>query len=166
MNTIIFLFGPSCSGKSSLGEALHDSLGKEWTYIDRDDLVEQKLCTDATADETLEERIQVLKNKIIVDAQIPWREKRKGEFYFLVLPPLNVLIERDDRRTVRLQRTQESACRAREFVLFTHNILNKMDKKDFNLCFDSSQEPITEEVIAITKMLAEKTVNQHNLKLY
>lgn len=87
MNNIIFLFGPSCSGKSTLAKALHNHFGNEWTYIDRDDLIEQNLCTDLTADATLEERIRSIKNKVIIDAQIPWRKKREGEFYFRVLPP-------------------------------------------------------------------------------
>src|ERR1700722_7641570 len=98
MNNIIYLFGASCSGKSTLGKALQNSLGNQWTYIDRDDLIEQGLCSDSTANAALEEKVQSIKNRVIIDAQIPWRKKRKDELYFLVLPPLKTLLERDATR--------------------------------------------------------------------
>ena len=153
MGNVIFLFGASCSGKSTLGKALQNSLGSQWTYIDRDDLVEQNLCTDSTANATLEERIRSIKNKIIIDAQIPWREKRKGEFYFMVLPPLKVLLERDKIRTIQLQRPKERAHYAREYVIETYNTLSIMEKKNFNRYFDSSQESVQDEVNTIKSII-------------
>jgi Chloramphenicol phosphotransferase-like protein len=146
MSGIIFLFGPSCSGKSTLGNALQNSLGNGWTYIDRDELIEQNICTDSTADKTLEERIQLIRNKIIIDAQIPWREKRNGEFYFMVLPPLEVLLKRDTNRTEKLQRTEKQAHYAQEYVIETFKILSSLDTRDFNYCFDSSRVSGEEEV--------------------
>lgn len=152
-NNVIFLFGPSCSGKSTLGRALQNNLGRQWTYIDRDDLIEQNLCTESTADATLEKRIESIKNKIIVDAQIPWREKEKSEFYFMVLPPLKVLLERDAIRTVQLQRPKERAQFAQEYVIESYNILISMDKKSFNCCFDSSKETVQDEVNTIKSII-------------
>lgn len=153
MSDIIFLFGPSCSGKSTLGKALQNTLGCEWTYVDRDDLIEQHACTDATADKTLEERIESIKNKIIIDAQIPWRERRKGEFYFLVLPPLEVLLKRDAERTTRLQRPTKKAYYARQYVLETYKILNSMDRKGFSCCFDSSRETVADEISMVKDVI-------------
>lgn len=149
MSSIIFLFGPSCSGKSTLGKVLQMNFGDKWTYIDRDDLIEQNLCTDSTADKTLEERIQLIKNNIIVDAQIPWREKMMGEFYFMILPPLEVLLKRDSDRTNKLQRSEKQAYYAREYVVKTHRILSEWDNRKFNYCFDSSRQTVEEEVSII-----------------
>jgi adenylate kinase family enzyme len=154
MPNIIFLFGPSCSGKSTLGEALQNDLGSEWTYIDRDDLIEQNVCTDSAADNTLEERIQSIKNKIIINAQIPWRDKRKGELYFMLLPPLEVLLNRDAERAKMLQRSERQAYYARQFVLETYNILSNMNRENFNHCFDSSQESVIDEINMIKNQAA------------
>ena len=146
MSSIIFLFGPSCSGKSTLGKALQNNLGSEWTYIDRDDLIEQKLCTDSNADQMLEEKIQLIKNKMIIDAQVPWKEKQKGEFYFMVLPPLEVLLERDANRTLKLKRSEKRAYYAQQYVLETHHTLSRLPRENFDYCFDSSRESILEEI--------------------
>ena len=78
----IFLFGPSCSGKSTLGKGLQKSFGDPWSYLDRDDLIEQSGCNDAEADALLDKKIESLKDKIIIDAQIPWREKKQESFTF------------------------------------------------------------------------------------
>jgi adenylate kinase family enzyme len=146
MNDVIFLFGPSCSGKSTLGKALCNSLGRQWTYIDRDDLIEQNLCTDSTANVALEEKIKSIRQNIIIDAQIPWRKKRKGEFYFMVLPPLKILLERNEKRDRQLQRSEQRAYYARKYVLETYNALVNIDKSEFNYCFDSSMESVQDEV--------------------
>ncbi|MDP1880027.1 MAG: hypothetical protein Q8K60_03700 [Parachlamydiaceae bacterium] len=157
MSNVIFLFGPSCSGKSTLGQALQENLGSEWTYIDRDDLIEQNTCTESTADRTLEERIQSIKGKIIIDAQIPWREKQKGEFYFMVLPPLEVLLKkRDAERTTKLQRPERQAYYTREYVLETHDTLSNMNRKIFNHYFDSSRESVMNEINMV------KTIIKYN----
>jgi len=153
MSNIIFVFGPSCGGKSTLGKALQKNLGDGWTYIDRDDLVEQGISTDATADQTLDQRIRSIKDKIIIDAQIPWREKKKGEFYFMVLPPLGVLLERDAKRTIKLQRPEKRAYYAREYVVKTYNTLSKMEKKNFDHCFDSSRESVADEIKTVKTVL-------------
>lgn len=153
MSNIIFVFGPSCSGKSTLAQALQRNLGSEWTYIDRDDIIEQNVCTESTADQTLEERIKAIKSKIIIDAQIPWREKQKGEFYFMVLPPLEVLLKRDAKRTIKLNRTERQAYYAREYVLQTHSALSTMNRENFDYCFDSSQESVMDEINTVLDFL-------------
>ena len=154
MSNVIFLFGPSCSGKSTLGQALQQNLGSEWTYIDRDDLIEQNVCTESTADRTLEERIRSIKGKIIVDAQIPWREKQKGEFYFKVLPPLEVLLKRDAERTIKLKRPERQAYYARKYVFETYNTLSKMGERNFDRCFDSSQESVMDEIKTVKTFIS------------
>jgi adenylate kinase family enzyme len=147
----IYIFGASCSGKSTLSKALQKSLGNEWIRIDRDDLIEQEAYSDADA--VLEEKIQLIKDKIIIDAQIPWRKKRVGEFYFFVLPPLQTLLERDAVRTMRLKRSEERAARAKVYVINTHQTLDAMEQTDFDQRFDSSQVSVEEEVAAIKSAL-------------
>lgn len=152
MNGVIYLFGASCSGKSTLGKALHKDLGSEWTYIDRDDLIEQGICSELTADRALEEKVSLIKNRVIVDTQIPWREKKEGELYFLILPPLEILLRRDEERTLKLNRSEKRAYYAREYVKETHGILHQMEKAKFDCHFDSSQSSILQEVDVIKSL--------------
>lgn len=148
MCTVIGLFGPSCAGKSTLAIALQNNLGNDWTYIDRDDLP----CPESEADETLERIIGSAKN-LIIDAQIPWREKKMGEFYFVVLPPLDILLQRDAERTKELHRTAKRAHWAREYVIETYNTLSAMKRENFDHCFDSSKESVTDEINTIKSVI-------------
>ncbi|MFI5334985.1 MAG: hypothetical protein ACHQT8_07510 [Chlamydiales bacterium] len=152
--SIVFLFGPSCAGKSTLGKALQESLGSQWHYIDRDDLVEQGVCPEKQANDELEARICGLSRKIIIDAQIPWRKKREEERYFLILPPLAILLERDALRTQELERNRQVALVAREYVKETHEVLSKIDKEGFDECFDSSRVALADEVRSIQKHIS------------
>jgi hypothetical protein len=160
VNGNIYLFGPSCSGKSTLGQALQQSFGSQWTYLDRDVLIEKGLSSEARANAALDEKVELIKNRMIIDAQIPWREKRKDELYFLVLPPLNTLLERDATRTLRLKRTEQRAKYARDYVVKTHQILDQMDKGQFDICFDSSQISVQDEVNAIKSLVLEQSKTQ------
>lgn len=148
MNGIIYIFGPSCSGKSTLAKHLQKSLGTSWSYIDRDELE----CDESKADQALDEKIQAVKDKVIVDAQIPWREKAKKEVYCLLLPPLETLLERDAQRTERLRRSERQAFYARQYVVTTHNVLRAMDREKFDICVDSSlvsPEKIASQVLQL-----------------
>lgn len=149
----IFIFGPSCSGKSTLAEALEKRLGKEWVRIDRDDLIEQGVCDEKSADRVLDQKIQATAHRVIIDTQIPWREKLEGELYFLVLPPLATLLERDDRRTTFLGRTPERAQEARSYVIETHRQLSALSQGLFNGYFDSSALSLEEEIVQVQEMI-------------
>ena len=163
MNDVIYIFGASCSGKSTLAKALQNSLGSQWTYIDRDDLIEQGLCSDSTANKALEKKVQLIKNRVIIDAQIPWRKKGKGELYFLVLPSLKTLLERDTARTLKLKRTERRAYYAREYVKETYQILDKIEKTAFDYCFDSSKAFVQDEVNLIKTFIYDNS--QCNLQI-
>ena len=165
MINVIYVFGPSCSGKSTLGKALQKSLGNRWTYLDRDELIEQGICTEHRANAVLDQKISLLKSRVIIDAQIPWRERRSGERYFLVLPPLKVLLERDEYRTIRLHRPKERAMAAKKYVIETHEILSKMDKKDFDEFFDSSQFSVLEEIRRIESYIFTSEATSHYYKI-
>lgn len=149
MSGIIFIFGPSCSGKSTLSHELIKQLGSEWTYLDRDVLIENGDCLESAADETLEERIKTIGNRIIVDAQIPWRSKKEHEFYCLLLPPLETLLERDAKRTVHLARSASRAEQAKKYVVSTYQTLSQLNPNKFDLRFDSSKIPAEEIALRI-----------------
>lgn len=146
----IFIFGPSCSGKSTLSHALQKRLGQKWSYIDRDDLIESKECTESQADAGLESKIKLF---TIIDAQIPWRSKQSQELYCLLLPPLSKLLERDSNRTIHLNRSEKKAFWAKKFVIDTHEMLSKRSQTDFDLCVDSSEVTVEETVSKIEKLL-------------
>jgi adenylate kinase family enzyme len=152
----IFIFGPSCGGKSTLSKALEKKLGPQWTRIDRDDLIEQGLCSDEEANRLLDKKIQ---NCFIVDAQIPWRTKQEDELYFLVLPPLEILLQRDAQRTKYLERSVEQEKQARKYVIRTHTQLNKMSKESFDECLDSSQMSLDDEIFKIQAIMTKSLKN-------
>ncbi len=160
MKDIIYLFGPSCGGKSRLGKALQNRLDGQWTYIDRDDLIEQGISVESEADIVLEEKIYFIKNRIIVDTQIPWREKKEGELYCLVSAPLEILLERDAERTIKLNRSEVCAYDARKYVIDTHKILDQMEKSKFNCQFDSSRSSIQETVGVIKSLTLTQTTSK------
>lgn len=153
----IFVFGPSCSGKSTLCQALETDLGSTWTRIDRDDLIEENLCTNETSNAELDKRIETIKNRVIIDAQIPWREKKENELYFSVLPLLEILLTRDAQSTISLKRTERRAHYAREYVNKTYDILNSLDKSASACIFDSSRISLEEEIKTVKTFLENKT---------
>ena len=97
--------------------------GDRWTYIDRDELIEQGICKEAEADQALEQKINTIQHRMVIDTQIPWREKNEGELYFLVLPPLQTLLDRDAQRTLFLNRPERQALRARNYVISTYTTI-------------------------------------------
>ena len=149
----IFIFGPSCSGKSSLSQFLYEQLGEKWTYLDRDDLIEKENVPEEHADKEIDNRLES-KSKFIVDAQIPWRDKKIGELYFLVFPPLEILIHRDEKRTKDLLRTDEQAFWARSYVIETYNKLLQRPQVIFHDIFDSSKQTLEVESKKIISYIA------------
>lgn len=143
MANSVFIFGPSCSGKSALGQALQKSMGPSWTYIDRDVLIESKTCMENNADATLERKIQEIGKRVIVNAQIPWRKKGQREFYCLRLPLLQTLLEGDANRAKVLHPPKKIT-------------LSNIDKTEFNLCLSSSGTSIHEEVKIIKSLINSK----------
>jgi len=78
----------------------------------------------------------------------------------MVLPPLEVLLKRDTERTVELRRPPQRAHWAREYVIETYSALNKMDKTNFDCCFDSSKDSINDEVTQIRSLILMEQVRQ------
>ncbi len=152
----IYIFGASCSGKSSLAQALHTKLGNEWTYLDRDLFIETGTCADGTANAFLDIKIREMTNRVIVDAQIPWKSKEKGDLYLLVHAPLDVLLQRNSIRTANLQRSATRALHAKQYVINTHKQLDQQPKEQFDACFDSSTASIEALVHQVVLLLLQK----------
>lgn len=142
----MFIFGPSCGGKSTLALTLLRELGNDWTCLDRDALIDDEGHDEENVNRVIDEK---LTQHTIVDAQIPWREKRAGEFYFLVLPPLDTLLKRDEERTSEHSRSEDRAKWCRHYVIETYDTLRAWPKEPFDACFDSSVLSVAEEVDAI-----------------
>jgi len=158
----LFVFGPSCGGKSTLSKALVQQLGPSWTYLDRDRLIENGLCIEENADEMIEERILSFQSKdqnVVVDAQIPWRaQKNKDELYVLVYAPLAELLSRDAKRTARLRRSPERARYARLYVENTFaEVFKAPIRLDFqyDLVLDSSQYSIDAATKQVLSLLSQ-----------
>jgi cytidylate kinase len=157
--TILFIFGPSCGGKSSLSKALLKELNAPWHYLDRDLLIEKGECSEELADQELEKTIlEISQEQVIVDAQIPWRSPRKEkELYVLVYAPLPKLLERDAFRTDQLKRSPKRAHYAQLYVKETFFKVFEIPTQlefQYDLILDSSQSSISSEVAAILNLLS------------
>lgn len=161
--TILFIFGPSCGGKSTLAKALFQQLGPSWTYLDRDQLIEDGLCIEEKADEMIENSILSFQSKdqhIVIDTQIPWRaQKSKGELYVLVFAPLSELFARDLKRTIQLHRSPKRAYYAHLYVEETFaEVFKAPVRLDFyyDLVLDSSQYSIDAEIKEVLNLLSQR----------
>ncbi len=160
--SIVFVFGPSCGGKSTLSKALVQQLGPFWTYLDRDQLIEDGLCIEEKADQMIEESILSFQSRdqhVVVDAQIPWRaQKKKDELYVLVYAPLPELLVRDSKRTVQLHRSPKRAHYARLYVEKTFAEVFKAPARlgfYYDLVFDSSEYSIDTEIKEVLSLIAQ-----------
>ena len=122
-------------------------------------LVQGGASTEDNANQVLDQKISELKTRIIIDAQIPWRKKQEGEFYFLVHPSLEACLERDGRRNQRLDRPPQQAQRARAYVIRTHKELSKLPRDLFDDCFDSSALSVEQEVEKVSERCFQKLVS-------
>ena len=123
MQKVIVVFGPSCSGKSTLSKNIAHSLGQEWRAVDRDDLIENGILDSddllAFADsinKQAESDCLVIDTNLYTDSFFNLL-KADHKLRVLVYAPLVKLIERDELRNQRLQRPPERAKRARLFVI-------------------------------------------------
>ncbi|KTC82615.1 AAA family ATPase [Legionella cherrii] len=154
--TRIYIFGPSCSGKSTLSIELKNIFGDECEYIDRDDLIEQKICPEEMADLTVDEIVKDIEKTVIVDSQIPWREKKDGELFFLLFPPLQILLARNEKRNENLNRARSRSEICKQFVIETYEALDKISKEQFDAVFDSSYVTIYEIADEIVQIIQNK----------
>lgn len=123
MHHALIIFGPSCSGKSTLSKKLCRRLDAGWCPIDRDDLVDASVIGEhdlAGFAAFINKRLET--DSIVVDTNAYSQEffeaiKAKQKIRILVYNQLEQLLARDATRTLHLKRPEQKAKRAREFVL-------------------------------------------------
>jgi adenylylsulfate kinase-like enzyme len=115
------LMGPSCAGKSTLSKYICKQLNaekKECVVVDFDEMEESVERLIAAANEYLQKNINV-----IIDTNTyrdEMEEKFKGAATItkiIVTAPLEVLLQRDEKRTQVLKRDEKKAFYARHFVI-------------------------------------------------
>ncbi len=161
---VVMILGPSCSGKSTLAYALHTKLGEQWKLIEIDDIEDHLLAQEMTAiredkdtliDYLIAEMQVSLNNgsKIIVDTNI--YNERLLSFAkmkkVLVSCSREILLQRNEERDQKFQRTYERAKRAREFMLQTCENFEQL--KAYDVKIDSSSTSIERSVEMIMPLL-------------
>lgn len=151
---VIFIYGTSCAGKSTLSKQLIKSLGNQWKLIDRDKVIEERQKNylqhhshlskeqlrqafdqiEAQADEAVLEEIRRATHNalhVIVDTQLHQnllnQLSEARSFSVLVYAPLHVLLERDHQRNQRLNRSEKRQFYAKAFILETFAQLYSLD---------------------------------------
>lgn len=160
--SVLFIFGPSCGGKSTLAKSLVQHLGPLWTYLDRDELIKEGLCAEEQANTTLQDMILFMESNnqhVVIDAHIPWRAPNtEYETYILVHAPLSTLLARDAKRTVQLHRPPKRAHYARLYVEETFAEVFKAPVR-LNFCYDlvldSSKCSLKDEIVEVLHLLSQ-----------
>lgn len=151
---VVFIYGTSCAGKSSLAKRLVHSLGSQWKLMDRDQVIEdrQKIYLqahshlkkeqlrqaleeiEAQADEAVLQEIRsAMQNglNVIVDTQLHQnlfnQLSEARSFSVLIYAPLHVLLERDAQRNQHLSRSERRRFYAKAFILETFAQLYSLD---------------------------------------
>ena len=151
---VIMLMGPSCAGKSTLSKFLCAKLienNEAWKVIDFDEVDENIEQLLKTANDYLAQDINV-----IIDTNTYENEMEK-RFYggstvtkIIVTAPLEVLLQRDERRTQRLKRDEKRAFWCKHFVIesFERSLAWPSD-----LIIDSCEQSIEESCVIILHFL-------------
>jgi cytidylate kinase len=146
---VIIVFGPSCSGKSTLSKKIARNLGQEWLVIDRDDLIEKGSLDPydlKSFADYINKHIKV--TSLVIDTNLYTTEfynsiQADSKLRVLVFAPLARLIERDDLRNQRLQRAPDRAHRARLFVINNYRYFYNTDNQGFQIGYKQDQKDIS-----------------------
>ena len=157
---IILLIGASCSGKSTISEALHKRLNEEkkiWEIVGFDE-----------CGENIENLIEFSKNiikggeNIVIDTNTyeetideELNDKKNNLIKIYVYAPLDILLKRDEERNEKRERSEERALRARRFVKISFENTKSLDVdfkidtsiNNVNVCVDSILNFYKEKII-------------------
>lgn len=134
-HSVIFVYGTSCAGKSTLAKNLAKTLGDSWQYIDRDEVIEEHADMPAQEielradDYVLEKAVTLLQNgsSVVIDTQLHSHmlDKLPGfkTFSVLVYAPLSCLMKRDTLRQTIICRSEQRQFYARAYILTTFSQL-------------------------------------------
>jgi adenylylsulfate kinase-like enzyme len=140
---LIVVMGPSCAGKSTLAKFLCAQLaarGQAWQVIDFDEVEENIEYLIAATNDCLEKNINVIIDTNTYEDEI--EKNCKGAVAMtkiIVTAPLDVLLQRDERRTEYLKRPDHRAVRCRQFVI---DSFNKNSAWSADVMIDSSQQSV------------------------
>jgi adenylylsulfate kinase-like enzyme len=151
---VIMLMGPSCAGKSTLAKYVCTQLNatnEKWLVVDFDEVGENIECLIAATNEYLQNNINVIIDTNTYDNEM--EKKFDGAvtiIKIIVTAPLEVLLERDARRTQRLNRDEQRAYWCRHFVIesFKKSLMWSAD-----LIIDSSLQSVQEAYVIIFEWL-------------
>ena len=145
------IMGPSCAGKSTLAKKVLEAGSDNWKMIELD-VIEDDL-KKSQSDYSQHNLIKVLTEQankalksghsVIIDTNIYSEEleiiNAGCQIKILVTCPLEILIDRNSKRNVRLKRSKEKAQHALEWVEKTHKRFeDKFLRSRCDWCFDSS----------------------------
>lgn len=118
---VIMLMGPSCAGKSTLSKYVYTALiakDEKWSIVDFDDVGESIDRLLQAADDLLKQGINVIIDTNTYESEMEKRwEKAVKVTKIIVTAPLDILLQRDEKRTQRLKRDEELAYWCKYFVV-------------------------------------------------
>ena len=142
---VIMLMGPSCAGKSTLSKHLCTELNVDngqWKVIDFDEVEENIDLLITATNNSLQEGINVIiDTNTYEDGMEQKFNNISAVIKVVVTAPLEVLLQRDVRRTELLKRDEKRASRCRDFVI---DSFNRSLIWFFDLIIDSSEQSIQE----------------------
>lgn len=137
----VLLFGTSCAGKSTLAHALTEQLGPDWDRFDWDEIADE-VGEDHATEMLLSQVLHCLDNgrSALVDCQ-PIAEWPTLSGYrvtpLLIYAPLPVLVERDQIRSQRLNRSTQRQRHARAYIYHTFCQLYGLESNSNQVYVDS-----------------------------
>jgi len=141
---VIILMGPSCAGKSTLSKYLHAAFiakNEAWAVVDFDKVEESIERLIATTHEYLEKNINVIIDTNTYENEIDKKCNGAATKIIIVTAPLDILLQRDEKRTQRLKRSEHRATQCRHFVISS---FNESLTWPSDLIIDSSQQSAQE----------------------
>ncbi|HLW72505.1 MAG TPA: ATP-binding cassette domain-containing protein [Candidatus Babeliales bacterium] len=122
---VIIVMGPSCAGKSTLSKYLCDQLNtqnEKWEKIDFDDVEENIERLIAVTNDYLQQNSNVIIDTNTYENGLENRINGAVTITkIIVIAPLEVLLQRDKRRTEFFNRNADRALRCRDFVIDSFN---------------------------------------------
>ena len=142
---VIMLMGPSCAGKSTLSKHLCTELNvkkEQWQVIDFDEVDENIEQLITATNDCLRKNINVIIDTNTYEHQMEKQFSGAPAITKIIVnAPLEVLLQRDAKRTEHFKRNEERASRCRDFVI---NSFNRSLTWTSDLAIDSSQQTVQE----------------------
>lgn len=125
--TVVFIMGPSCSGKSTISKILQNQLSENWVLVEYDE-IEDNLQNKHDHELIFKELINIVNNhleqdkNIIIDTNF-FQEHALSRLLsdnvvqIYIYAPLELLLQRDAERSFKMSRNEKRAFYAKEYVI-------------------------------------------------